>query len=276
VRVAQVWAGKQWGAMHIPRIGQEVIVEFLDGDPDRTIITGRVYNNDNMPPYSLPDHKTQSGTKSRSSKGGSANNFNEIRFEDKEGEEELHIQAEKDMSTLVKNNESISVGGDRSISVTGNQSTTISGKGKSPFHSTHSMTGKHLLHASDTIPIDAPNQIVVKNNDATSVTLVPGDITSKAPTKISPICGGTSIILEPAKISIKASGGGEIELTADVAAGSNGKSPMKLDGDATLTGKGKGKAAVGGPSEATLAAGGTVKTNPAGVEVAGAMVKINS
>jgi type VI secretion system secreted protein VgrG len=72
VRVAQVWAGKQWGAMHIPRIGHEVMVEFLDGDPDRPIITGRVYNADNMPPYALPDNKTQSGIKSRSSKGGAA------------------------------------------------------------------------------------------------------------------------------------------------------------------------------------------------------------
>jgi type VI secretion system secreted protein VgrG len=293
IRVAQIWAGKQWGAMHIPRIGHEVIVEFLDGDPDRPIITGRVYNNDNMPPYSLPDNKTQSGIKSRSSKDGSASNFNEIRFEDLKGKEELHIQAEKDMSTLVKNNQTnsiganrssdikkddtITVGGNRALTVTGNLAVTVDGAGSEGdpglIHSTHSVTGKHLLHTTDTIQIDAPNQIVVKNNDATSVTLVPGEITIKAPTKISLICGGTSIILEPAKISIKASGGGEIELTADVAAKSNGKSTLKLDGDATLTGT--GKAAVGGTSEATLAAGGSVKTSPAGVEATGAMVKMN-
>ncbi|MBN2574078.1 MAG: type VI secretion system tip protein VgrG, partial [Deltaproteobacteria bacterium] len=70
VRVSQVWAGKQWGAIHIPRVGQEVIVDFLDGDPDRPIVTGRVYNQDNMPPYALPANMTQSGIKSRSSKGG--------------------------------------------------------------------------------------------------------------------------------------------------------------------------------------------------------------
>ena len=69
--------------MHIPRIGQEVIVDFLDGDPDRPIITGRVYNADNMPPYALPDNKTQSGIKSRSTKGAGPTNFNEIRFEDR-------------------------------------------------------------------------------------------------------------------------------------------------------------------------------------------------
>ncbi len=87
IRVAQLWAGAKWGAIHIPRIGQEVIVDFLEGDPDQPIITGRVYNNDNMPPYDLPDNATQSGIKSRSSKGGSPTNINELRFEDKKGEE---------------------------------------------------------------------------------------------------------------------------------------------------------------------------------------------
>jgi type VI secretion system secreted protein VgrG len=127
VRVAQVWAGSGWGAMHIPRIGQEVIVDFLEGDPDRPIIVGRVYNGDNMPPYGLPDNKTQSGIKSRSTPGGGPSNFNEIRFEDKKGKEELHVQAEKDHSTLVKHNQSISVGADRSVSVGGNESISVSG-----------------------------------------------------------------------------------------------------------------------------------------------------
>jgi type VI secretion system secreted protein VgrG len=107
MRVSQVWAGAKWGAIHIPRIGQEVIVDFLDGDPDRPIITGRLYNADNMPPYDLPANQTQSGIKSRSSKGGTQSNFNELRFEDKKGQEELHMQAEKDMSTLVKHNQTL-------------------------------------------------------------------------------------------------------------------------------------------------------------------------
>ncbi|MGC4095118.1 MAG: type VI secretion system tip protein VgrG [Polyangiaceae bacterium] len=83
VRVAQLWAGNGMGGIHIPRIDQEVIVEFLEGDPDRPIITGRVYNQDNMPPYTLPDNRTQSGIKSRSVLKGGENNFNELRFEDK-------------------------------------------------------------------------------------------------------------------------------------------------------------------------------------------------
>jgi type VI secretion system secreted protein VgrG len=122
VRVAQAWAGARWGEQYLPRIGQEVIVAFLDADPDRPIIRGHVYNRDNMPPYDLPANQTQSGIKSRSSKGGTASNFNEIRFEDKKGHEELHFQAEKDMSTLVKNNQALHVGTDRII-IVGNDET---------------------------------------------------------------------------------------------------------------------------------------------------------
>jgi type VI secretion system secreted protein VgrG len=113
VRVAQVWAGKNWGAIHIPRIGQEVIVDFLEGNPDRPIITGRVYNADQMPPYELDANKTQSGIKSRSSKGGSSENFNEIRFEDKKGEEELYIHAEKNFTRTVENDDVHKIGFDK-------------------------------------------------------------------------------------------------------------------------------------------------------------------
>ncbi|MET0068548.1 MAG: type VI secretion system tip protein TssI/VgrG [Candidatus Thiodiazotropha sp.] len=125
VRVAQVWAGKNWGAMHIPRIGQEVIVDFLEGDPDRPIVTGRVYNADQMPPYGLPANMTQSGIKSRSTKGGSGDNFNEIRFEDKKGSEQLYVHAEKNQDNIVENNETTSVGNDRTENVGHDESITI-------------------------------------------------------------------------------------------------------------------------------------------------------
>ncbi len=77
-----MWAGKRWGAQFIPRVGQEVVVSFLDGNPDRPLIIGSVYNADNMPPYSPPENRTQSGVKSRSHTG-STEDYNEIRFEDK-------------------------------------------------------------------------------------------------------------------------------------------------------------------------------------------------
>lgn len=125
IRVAQVWAGKGWGAIHTPRIGQEVIVEFLEGDPDRPIITGRVYNADNMPPYDLPANQTQSGIKSRSTKQGTGEHFNEIRFEDKKGDEHLTIHAEKNQSIEVENDESHWVGHDRTKNVDHDETVTI-------------------------------------------------------------------------------------------------------------------------------------------------------
>jgi type VI secretion system secreted protein VgrG len=133
VRVSSAWAGKNWGVVHIPRIGQEVIVDFLEGDPDRPIITGRVYNADQAPPYSLPGDQTQSGLKTRSSKGGGTDNCNEIRFEDKKGSEQLLIHAEKDMQLEVENDRSKSVGhdekgkigNDQSVSIGSNQTVTI-------------------------------------------------------------------------------------------------------------------------------------------------------
>ena len=117
IRVSQYWAGKNWGAIHIPRIGHEVIVDFLEGDPDQPIIVGRVYNGTNVPPYKLPDNKTQSGVKSRSSLQGTPDNFNEIRFEDLKGKEEINIHAERNLSTSVEADESHSVGHDRSTSI---------------------------------------------------------------------------------------------------------------------------------------------------------------
>jgi type VI secretion system secreted protein VgrG len=109
-RVGTLWAGQQWGAIHIPRIGQEVIVAFEEGDPDQPIIVGSVYNANMMPPYKLPDNKTQSGIKSRSSLKGSDENFNELRFEDKKGSEEVYFHAEKDFNRVVENNDTLKVG----------------------------------------------------------------------------------------------------------------------------------------------------------------------
>ena len=101
VRVSQPWASKGWGAMFLPRIGHEVIIEFLEGDPDRPIITGRVYNGQSTPPWALPAEKTRSGFKTRTYKGGNSN-FNELSFDDKQGSEEIYIHAEKDKNIRIK------------------------------------------------------------------------------------------------------------------------------------------------------------------------------
>ncbi|MDI3337741.1 type VI secretion system tip protein TssI/VgrG [Defluviimonas aestuarii] len=139
IRVSQTWAGAGWGFIQIPRIGQEVIVDFLEGDPDQPIITGRVYNAEQMPPYALPGSASQSGWKSNSTPGGGG--WNELRFEDKAGSEEVYFQAQKDHNELVKNDESRkigrhfsedvgvdatqSVGNDRTESVGNDKSTSV-------------------------------------------------------------------------------------------------------------------------------------------------------
>lgn len=135
IRVVQSWAGDQWGGSFIPRIGQEVIVNFLDGDPDRPLVTGTVYNGDNKPPYAS---KTQSGIKTQSTKGAGKSNYNELRFEDLKGSEEIFIQAEKDFNRLVKNDEGTIIKnnhsrtiekGDENISVSkGNRSLSVKNK----------------------------------------------------------------------------------------------------------------------------------------------------
>jgi len=110
IRVTQSWSGAQWGTSFIPRIGHEVIVDFMDGDPDRPIITGSVYNGKNKPPF---DSKTKSGIRTRSTKGGSASNCNELIFDDKKDSEQIFIHAEKNMDTEVENDETLTVDNDR-------------------------------------------------------------------------------------------------------------------------------------------------------------------
>ena len=119
IRVSQGWAGTGFGLINIPRIGQEVLVGFLGGDPDQPVIVGRVFNNQNPVPYKLPDHKTRSTWKSNSSPGGGG--FNEIMFEDLAGQELVFMQAQKNQRRLVKNDETITVGNDRQKLVKGNE-----------------------------------------------------------------------------------------------------------------------------------------------------------
>lgn len=157
LRVAQTWAGNKWGTYFIPRIGHEVVVDFLDGDPDRPLVTGAVYNAQNPPPYSS---KTQSGIKTQSTKGGSASNYNELRFDDKKGSEEVYFQAEKDSKRLVKNDE---VG-----EIKNDQTTTID--------------GKQTVEVKKTIFITANQSIELKVGGST-IKIEPAGITLKA-TKI--------------------------------------------------------------------------------------------
>jgi type VI secretion system secreted protein VgrG len=125
MRVATSWAGQGWGAIGLPRIGQEVVVAFLEGDPDQPLVVGSVYNGNQMPPYKLPDEKTKSTLKSRSTLNGSTANWNEIRFEDKKGSEQIFINAEKDMDLRVENDSREFIGKDRHLIVKANQTELV-------------------------------------------------------------------------------------------------------------------------------------------------------
>lgn len=174
IRVSHPWAGEKWGFIHIPRIGQEVIVDFIGGDPDYPMITGRVYNAEKMPPYDLPANKTASGIKSRSTKGGSPTDFNEIRMEDLKGKEQLYVHAQKALDTVVEANESRMVGYDRSTRIghdddrfvknddrhviEGSQTIQIKGNQSSKIHGDQSNTvdgdQSNVVHGSRTQSID--------------------------------------------------------------------------------------------------------------------------
>ncbi|MDU8360012.1 type VI secretion system tip protein TssI/VgrG [Pseudomonas syringae group sp. J309-1] len=157
IRVSQAWAGKNWGSMQIPRIGQEVIVSFLEGDPDRPIITGRVYNAEQTVPYDLPANATQSGMKSRSSKGGTPANFNEIRMEDKKGEEQLFIHAEKNQDIEVENDETHWVGHDRSKTIDNDET----------VHVRHDRT--ETVDNNETITVHANRSKTVDRNETVKI-----------------------------------------------------------------------------------------------------------
>ncbi|WP_394353064.1 type VI secretion system Vgr family protein [Metapseudomonas otitidis] len=175
IRVSQSWAGKNWGHIQIPRIGQEVIVSFLEGDPDRPIITGRVYNAEQTVPYDLPANATQSGIKSRSSKGGTPANFNEIRMEDKKGAEQLYIHAERNQDIVVENDETHSVGHNRTKSI-GNDETARIGQDRLRAAKRHdtlvvggaksdSVSTRYLIEAGAQIRLVCGQSVVEFNAD---------------------------------------------------------------------------------------------------------------
>jgi type VI secretion system secreted protein VgrG len=158
IRVSQPWAGGNWGSIWIPRIGQEVLVDFLEGDPDRPVIIGRVYNADQMPPYTLPDYQTRSTFMSRSSKGGGSSNYNELRFEDLKGQEQIFMNAEKDMDLRVENDSREFIGANRHLIVTTNQQELI-------------QTDKHLhVQGNHFEKIESNMSLNVTGNQMESVT----------------------------------------------------------------------------------------------------------
>lgn len=267
VRVSQIWAGQQWGAIHIPRIGQEVIVDFLEGDPDQPIVTGRVYNDAQMPPYALPGNQTQSGIKSRSSKGGGASNFNEIRFEDKKDSEQLYIHAEKDMERQVENNDTQKIGfdkknpGDQTIDIynhrtvtldqgnetltvkTGNRLTDIK-KGNETLNVDMGNRTTDIKMGNESLSVGQGNrktEIKMGNDDlklglgniSTKCDL--GKMTYEAMQSIELKVGKSSVLVDQTGVTIK---GMMIKIEGDLTADFKGKLATTVASDVMLTVKG--------------------------------------
>ena len=289
-RVSQGSAGGQYGSMFLPRIGQEVIVEYLEGDPDRPIVTGRVYNNDLMPPYALPDEKTKSCIKTHSSKGGGGTN--EIRFEDKKDSEEIYMHAEKDTLTEIENNRTVTLKeakadaghdvltvekGNRTVTLnTGNLSTTLK-KGNLTTTLDEGNETHELKKGNRTIKVKGNQEVTVDGNYTLTVK---GDLSITVTGDIS-ITGKKSITTKATKdITEKASGNATFQsgtamtvkggTTTDVKAGTN--LTAKAGANATLQG-GANTEVKGGAQ--TKVSGPMVDVNgSAMVKIAGGMVKV--
>ena len=167
VRVSSPWAGKSFGFVQVPRIGQEVVVDFLEGDPDQPLITGRVYNAEQMPPWELPANATQSGVLSRSSKDGAYGNANALRFEDKMGEEQLWLHAEKDQLTEVENDEKKWVGRDRVKDIDRHETTTVKGNRTETVNLDETIT----IHKNRSERVDLDEKVSIGMNRSEDVAL---------------------------------------------------------------------------------------------------------
>lgn len=240
IRVAQVWAGKGWGGMVLPRIGQEVVVAFLEGDPDRPLVTGCVFNGENSVPYPLGDEATKTLLKTQTSPFDQAEGegFNELAFEDKAGEELIGFTAQKDMSfqitndrttTLDKGNDKLTLSeGNRTVELTkGNEETTIKGTRKftvdgAETHTnkadvTHTIGGNATFDVGGNITIKAGGNITIEAGG--TLTLKAGtSLSAKAGTALSLDAGtelsgkgGTSLAMEGAMMEIKGASMGTID-----------------------------------------------------------------
>jgi type VI secretion system secreted protein VgrG len=223
-------AGKNWGWVSLPRIGQEVVVSFLEGNPDRPLITGSVYNDTQMPPYELPANQTQSGIKSRSSKEGVADNFNEIRFEDKKDSEELYIHAEKDFNCVIENNETRKIGldkqdkGDQTLEIQNDRTVTLN-QGNDTLTVKMGNRESNIDTGNDTLNVKQGNYVV---------DIGAGKATITAMTSIELKVGSNSIKIEQSGITIM---GVMVKVQADATL--DAKSPMTtINGDGMLTLKG--------------------------------------
>jgi type VI secretion system secreted protein VgrG len=244
VRVASAWAGKGWGAVSLPRVGQEVVVSFLEGDPDRPLIIGSVYNADNTPPYGLQATKTQSGIKSRSLLGESAD-FNELRFEDKKGEEDFFIHAQKDMHEEVENDHVVTIDHDETVTVKHDQTLTV--------ENDQTETVKH----DRKVTVQNDDKLDVTSNGTTSIGQ---KFKLSAGSEIELVTGASSIVLKSSGdieikgVNIKITGSMGVKVEGQVEVGVKAGATMDLGAGASLKVHSDGMVEVAGSAMATVKA----------------------
>ena len=263
VRTAQSIAGRGFGAWFLPRVGMEVVVEFLEGNPDRPVVTGCVYNGDHALPYPMPDEKTKSTFKSESSPGGDG--FNELRFEDAKGSEEIFIHAQKDLNIKVLNDnntnvdihQNLNVGGNQTVVIQGNQTVTVKGDPAQPEGggggggggfkgSATDVTGDYSVKASATVFVGAPDSITLEC-PGSSIKLEPGKITLTAG-------GGATIVLD-ANALMQSAAGSQVFLDGNALSQSSGGSSVLLDGNACMKSSGGSTVLLDGNALVSAAAG---------------------
>jgi type VI secretion system secreted protein VgrG len=215
VRVSQVWAGKNWGAMFLPRIGQEVLVDFLESDPDQPIITGRVYNAEQMPPGTLPDNQNISGLRSRSTKGGGEHDANVLTFDDTKGSEVFYMRAQKDMAVRVENNDDLKVFNDQTIAIHNNRTEVVE-------------------QGNEKVTIQQGNRDVTVSMGNDSLEISMGSQTTEAMQSIELKVGQSSVRLDQMGVTIK---GMMIQIEGQVQTQVKALT-TQVNGDAMLTLKG--------------------------------------
>ena len=288
VRVSQAWAGNKFGAMFLPRIGQEVIVDFLEGDPDQPIVTGRVYNASNMPPYKLPDNKTMSTTKTKSSKGGGPEDFNEIRFEDKKGEEQIFVQAQKNLDVRVENDRYVTIGHDDHLTVDNDKLEHVKNNRNETVDADHVeaiQKDRHLtVQGKEAKQVAGSHSFVVKGDvieefKAKQSTVVTGDhylkaanIVIEAGTNVTIKVGQSYIAIEAGGIKIGTTG--QIVLEAQGTLGAKGTGGVTIETPASLQAKGS-MATVQGDATAEVKSPATTVKGDGMLTLKGGMVMIN-
>ncbi len=269
VRVSQLWAGNGWGTMFLPRIGHEVLVDFIEGDPDRPVITGRMYHGNNKMPYPDPGDNTKTTIKSDSTIGGGG--YNELRFEDKKGQEEVFLHAQKDWNTFILNSMTETVGGSRTSSVGGGETVSVGGARTVNVATSDATT----VGAEHTITMAPPPPLILKFPSIPFIPPIPPIVVPMPPVKMTMRSGQFMELTDGlAKITLDA---GAITLFAPLGITINGEKVDITGRSGAVTVKGE-TVDITGRSGAVTVKGETVDITGSSGDVAikgGPMVKIN-